>query len=250
MKVAICISGTIRERPIECIESILYHFKNYDIFFGLWESEEVLFKNTYHNYLNKNHFYLIPEPKIRYNCKTDTDQNISHPFNDNKVPSKKDQIWKGNKINPGAIRQFIAHSSVVSRLDSSYDMVVRLRYDVILSKEVNFVNLLEKSYKEERAYGFASIFHNDKHKKISELNYLIKEEPYCSREEGLELPNFLYDFMIFHKRNMFHIGSFNHLIDNKKLHCNEVGWYQLLSHPYGNNHVNYHGGIQLARKAF
>lgn len=247
MKVAVCISGTIRSLPIECLESILYHFKQFDLFFGVWENEDLIFRKTFHKYINNNNVFLIPEPRIRYNCKTDTCQEIIHPSTNNKVLSKKDQIWKGNKINTGAIRQFIAHGHVLSKLDSSYDMIIRLRYDVLLSKEVNFIPLLEQSYNDKAAYGFATIFNHDKHKKISELNYLLKET-LCKREEGLELPSFLYDFMIFHKRELFDVGCMNYLIDRKLLHCNEIGWYQLLSHPYESNHVNYHGGVQLSRK--
>lgn len=246
MNPVVIISGSIREHPVHCIESMIYHFKNYDFFFGVWENEEILFKKTYYKYL-KNNYYIISEPKIRYNCKTDTPHLIEYPSSNSIIKSKKNQIWKGNKINSGAIKQMIAHSYCLNKISTSYDMIIRLRYDVMLSKKVSFSKLLERSYNEKIAMGFASIFHNDGRKQINELSYCNLDK-LPTREDRLELPHFLYDFMIFHRRDMFNTGIMHYLIDNKKLHCNEVGWYQLLSYPYDSNHECYHGGIQLARK--
>lgn len=221
MKVAVCISGQIRDNQEKCLESIKYHFSEYDFFWGLWKSQADLAYDT-----NRTIFFDDPILETKYY--QDEHGNLT-----------------SKQVNPGHHIQIKIHSELLKRIDPSYDMIIRLRPDTFLSNQVNFNSLLNEAYHFNKVYGFASIFHGH-------LNELIhsttKETPCPINNIGKKLPHFLYDYMIFHKRNSLNYSYIDSLIETNQLWSNEEGWYQVLSEPNGDNHYCFHGGVQITKR--
>lgn len=223
MKVAVCISGQIRNHQDKCLDSIKHHFNQYDFFWGLWKSQANLAYDT-----NRTIFFDDPILETKYHLDQFGNQTTK-------------------QVNPGHQIQIKIHSELLKRIDPSYDMIIRLRPDTILSNKVDFNSLLEESYLTDRVFGFSTIFHNDINKPIEKLNFVKREIPYPINKNK-PLPNFLYDYMIFHKRHHLNHKRIDFFMKNHILWSNEEGWYQVLSKQNGDNHVCFHGGVQITKR--
>jgi hypothetical protein len=236
--VAVCFSGIIRE-PKEHHLQIIKRIKSilpYDTFFATWDNYDLPVGEECKTF---------PEPIYDYHNLFDVEQ-------------PPDQLLKrvtgpGGKYRPegkpgayehtrGNSKQIICHSNLVKTLPSKYKIIIRMRYDAIISN--SFYDDIQKYIRLVRDKDFSVGFRCDyKAKSFDEIEYMKEHKlhdcKYCSGY-------YLFDHLIIHKRkNLQNVDS---LFENKKLIGAEWGWAQVLHNQWGNhNFVNVVGGFCLHR---
>ena len=243
MKIGICISGICRGNLEKNIQSIKNHFSG-DYFYGTWDTH-VLPK-----YLKDANIFYIKEPTMDYHPILDVD-DLKAP----KLKTIKKQMTIPSNLNTTEYRnrtlhhtkQILIHNEMMKKIDSSYDMIIRLRYDTFLSSRVDLNSYLKKSYKDNIAIGFGT--RTSRHKNINILYEIPKiyptENPPASVSQDWGW--YLMDPLIFHPRNLWDTNLVDRLHKEKKLLPAEYGWYQILSEPYGDNHLSVYGGAQIEK---
>tara|TARA_Y100001938_G_scaffold148548_1_gene232578 strand:- start:1843 stop:2574 length:732 start_codon:yes stop_codon:yes gene_type:complete len=241
MKVAICVSGLIREKHKRNIGSVKNAFPDADIFYSTWEAYEDDKSRSY-----KCKYY--PEPQMHYNpwkdCVTDNPHPKYHAY-------KKDFVNNTGTSSQGkllnATKQIIAHAYQVADLPEEYDMVVRTRWDTIVGDRVDFNHYLNTSYEHDMAIGFAirggRWIHLNKFQDIEHVYITETTDQAWSRDWAW----WLNDNLIIHPRKIFDTENVHKLHEEKKLWPAEYGWYQVLSKD--DNHHCVYGGAALDRFA-
>lgn len=238
MKVAICISGICRGQAKRNVDLARLHFPTAEFFFSTWEGQPKLpFENAFYH----------PEPKMHYHPVVDlVDDNCKAP----KWLAYKHILCKEKAVyerTSHQSKQILGHALLLQEVPKEYDMIMRMRYDTVLSKSVDFTPLLERSYKENLAIGFGT--RDRRHKDLNSFAevpqiYPTKDSPPgTSHDWGW----YLMDPLIMHPRKMFDIELVFRLHEEKKLYPSERGWYQILSAPFGDNHVSMYGGVQIEK---
>lgn len=238
MKIAVCVSG-ILNAPNDISELTRYNrrliekFPNADFYYGTWESQRELFSSVfpkykchyfedikmhYHPYLGiKEGHYIMPQfPKLVQFIK-----------------KKKWQIeWSLHHT-----KQIIIHGLLSDSIPKKYDIVVRTRYDAFIHRDADFSNYIADSHKNSRAIGFATT-QREKFNQLYPSDY--------KKDDGL-MKKWMLDQLIIHPASMMNAKYAIKLHALCRLHPAEVGWYQVLSKPFGGNHLNYHGWVNHAK---
>jgi len=218
MKIAVCASGLIRTGSLQNVIAIANHIGG-DPFFSTWNSEPLEKTNT--------DVIRFEEPILHY------DPSIE---NSNGFPeSYLAQYNKSLAIRSGWIhrtKQILGHSYQLNTISSSYDMIVRVRYDTVFCPTIDITELIQESYRQKKAIGF----YVPKGKNSKYLCDLQKHEETHNRR--LE---HLVDHLILHPRKMLDTDYVIELHNSKRLLVAEWGWWQILSQPYGSNHDSYLG---------
>jgi hypothetical protein len=130
-------------------------------------------------------------------------------------------------------KQLVIHSLLLEQIKESYDIIIRTRYDAFIPDDinVNFQSFIEKSFFENRVYGFTHAYRN-------KSDFILDEEPIERRSLCR-----IYDLLLIHPRNLFDTQKTLRLFEEKKLRGGEYGWHQILSESYGNNHKNIRGWV-------
>lgn len=238
MKLALCLSGVYRGNIDANIKTFKYHFPLADIFMSTWNSTNVTPKNVIKH----------QEPVINY-----------HPYISCRVDclAPKYQAYKQigysgkGQMNPERTKhhtkQIIAHSLLLSEIKNldQYDLIIRLRYDTTLSIKVSFDAYLEKSYTNNIAIGFGT--RKLRHPDMNILKEVPKIYPDGQQDVSQDWGWYLMDPMIIHKPEKFNINYIHELNEKHSLLPAEYGWYQVLSKPYGDDHISVYGGAQIER---
>ena len=134
-------------------------------------------------------------------------------------------------------KQILGYADVVSKITKEYDVMVRTRWDSLLSNQINFQPYLEEAL--DHPVGFMTRpGRGHTVDKISNVNKNdINDDWYC----------FLADSLIFHAPKHFNPKYVQQLHADKNLWPAEWGWWQVLSEPNNNIHNCYHGGSIIAR---
>jgi len=225
MKVALCISGQQRQTKIlqkEIDKRRLYAFKDVDVDFFL------------HTWKNQILFYyddLITEvePNIDYDPVLDTTEWAGSYFQSKRKEKKGKSLYNSTK-------QILAHNTLVSKLKKDYDIIIRCRWDIYFSENINYSEWLKKSYNE----GPISMGHRGWN-----LVYLDNPKPMggLQKKGNLRWEYMISpDAMIIHKPKDWDCNKVISLHKKKELLPGEWGWYQILSSGK-NNHKGYHGGV-------
>jgi len=240
MKIAICISGIARGNVKQHVGRLEKAFPGVDMFFSTWEEHKNKISENY------NATYH-PEPALHYNpwCECIVDPN-----------SAKYRAYKKDFINKtglglqkkllNATKQLLAHAYQLDRdIPEEYDMIVRTRWDTVVSDKVDFTKYLEKSYNENIAIGFA--IRGGRWIKLDEFrdveHVYITDDTDVSWSRDWHL--WINDNMIFHPRGIYDTSLVYKLHEEKKLWPAEYGWYQILS-KLDNHHCVY-GGAALEK---
>jgi len=237
MKIALCLSGLYRGNISENIKSFKHHFPLADIFMSSWYSSRIPKNIIKHK-----------EPEIHYHPYISCNEDCPAP----KYQSYKAIGYSGKgQMNPERTKhhtkQIIAHALLLSEIKNldSYDLIIRLRYDTVLSYYVSFDEYLNKSYNENVAIGFGT--------RVSRHPYMniLKEVPriYPNGDDTIsqDWGWYLMDPMIIHKPEKFNIDMVFDLHNKNSLLPAEYGWYQILSKPYRDDHICVYGGAQIER---
>lgn len=243
MKVAVCLSGICRGDISKNLEIMKEHFP-YDYYFATWKNSEI------HESIKDEVFY-IDEPDMHYHPILDVEK-IKHPKLQN---IKKEMLSFGTPLSGKKYKerilhhtkQIIIHNELLKLIPDDYDMIIRIRYDTRLSKKVDFSKYLKMSYDKKLSIGFGT--RTSRYKNFNDLYeipkiYIRHDTPdSVSRDWSY----YLMDPMIFHPRSMFKDRLVKKLHKQKKLLPAEYGWYQILSEPYGDNHLSVYGGAQIEK---
>lgn len=232
MKVAICISGTVKSNHPKTSLQINYNkarniFKGADFYYATWESYKEEFEKQFPN----DKCFYFKEPTINYHPYLDIKQEyyISKHFADrmpwaNSLPINKIQ-WTSHHT-----KQILIHAWLMDKLTEQYDIIVRTRFDAFFHKDANFSKYLKDTHENGTVHGFAVT-------RQSMFNTFY-DSP---MEPGTKHEHYLLDQLIIHKADKFDTKQTLKLHDEKRLHPAEFGWYQVLSMPYGGIHKNHHG---------
>jgi hypothetical protein len=231
MKVAICVSGACRSKGnlAKNIKILKEKFPYADIFFATWTSHKRVFEETFPT--EKCIYY--DEPVMDY-----------HPYidirpEDRVSPYAESYIKVGIDVGPEAIewsshhsKQILIHFWLADTIKDKYDVIIRTRFDVIFAKKTNFKWDLEDTFINQRANGFASY---DK-----DINNISQHPRYFPEAWH---NHWLVDMLIMHPAWMINVPLVEQLHREKKLHGGELGWFQVLSLPYGSNHRGHEGWV-------
>jgi len=227
MKIAVCISGQQRMNPwadrSEMDDNLLYAFRNVDV---------DIFRHTWDNSVIYAYEDLIiePEPEIHYHPVLDTTEFAGEYFQtkrNNGGPSLK--LFQGTK-------QILAHNTLVSRLDKEYDLIVRCRWDVYFSRELDYNRWFEKSYNE----GPIGMGYWDWNQKVlnNPTPHLGEQNKNNVRWYKMISP----EAMIMHRPEYWDCKRVNDLHESGNLLPAEWGWYQVLVNGR-EDHKGYLGGV-------
>lgn len=242
MKLAVCVSGICRGKVQRNLDNMKYHFPDADYFFATWKGKE---KDALQHGIKD--FYSFAEPEMNYHPIKDVD---GPPAPKLMIQKKKCQTGEyGNQWQDKTshhTKQILIHDMLLNQIPKDYDMIVRIRFDTWLSRQVDFSEYLEKSYKKSIAVGFGT--RTTRHKNMDQLAEVLKIYPnYTDFSISQDWGWYLMDPMIFHPRSMWDSSLVNKLHTEKQLAAAEFGWYQILSEPFGDNHTSIYGGAQIEK---
>lgn len=227
MKVAVCISGLPRsgrlDRDITLnFDSVRKKFIGADFFFGTWESHHSKTQQLFPDFAVQS----LVEPNINYHPYIDAPSDLV-------VTEKLRKMIHQSQINSTLrdiylhqTKQIIAHAMMVESLPTHYDIIIRARYDTFVSTEADFTPYINDCFSTKRAIGFAWV---PTICNFNDAKPVPKDSQYCNR--------FLFDQLIINRKDMIEPLYIFELSKNKRLLPAEFGWWQVLSEPYGNNHL-------------
>lgn len=236
MNVAVCISGLAREGHIECIDHLRYVFSDYDVYFGHWKE---------HDPPKIDNLFLFDEPKINYHCITETKYKPDcSKLQEHLVPLDQMQarIRGLQEKYSHSFKQILAHEFLINQIDPKYDLIIKLRYDVLLPKtklmKKIFENLINFVYQKDIVIGIAQ----PKTLKLSEKLFMHKDFD-CNSCTGYRV----FDQIIIHQR--YRAKGAYKLYQEKNLLGSEWGCHQVFCQQWGlpKSYQNIRGGMLLYR---
>ncbi|MGV7234724.1 MAG: hypothetical protein ACQ9ET_00555 [Nitrosomonadaceae bacterium] len=226
LKVAVCISGVCEGNAKQNIEMLQSQFP-YDFFFGVWEQTKVS---------NDLGAIAFREPATSYHPYCDITNCTTPKFNEKKAKlirlGKRDAVYEKTQHQS---KQIIAHAHLLDYIPQQYNMIIRTRYDVIISNKIDYTQHIERAYHEKCAIGFGTLYNLQ-----PTMHEILPARP-------RSWDGYLQDTFIIHPRALFDTARAFDLYDKKQLRAAEFGWYQILSEPHGDNHICFYGGSQINR---
>jgi len=237
MKVAVCVSGkfeSARDLIISNNSILKDKFCGADFYYATWDYYKDSFLNTFPTY----ECFYFQEPEIEYHPYKDINPKnyISARFKEAFKYIKKKKDGKGMEWSSHHTKQIIIHSWLADLISGKYDIVIRTRFDARIWEEANFESYISDSYKNNRTIGFATTRH-------SMFNKIYES----TKGEKKSTSDWLLDQLIIHPANFINRKTVEELDRKKILHPAEMGWYQVLSMPYGSRHRNMHGWVNHDR---
>jgi|SRR5210317_845479 len=233
MKVAVCISGLLNSHSkhtsvnnnLNCARK---KFPDYNFHFATYPQ----FKEDFEEKFPGEVCHYFPEPKVTY-----------HPYEikkehwvSNRFQEAKDFIFRGGgkrkDWSSHHVKQHLTHFRLCNIIKDDYDVIVRLRFDSWISRNADFIPYVIDTFENQRTNSFSAT----KKKKFDELNQ------FDSSPKGRHY-NWMTDQMIIHPASFVNLNLVESLYKEKILHPAEMGWYQILSRPYGNNHRCFDGWV-------
>ena len=179
--------------------------------------------NTYHPVFDTNPY---PDKESRGRRKI-----LSRPLS--QIPTA---LRKLKKPSAHWHKQILLHSWVCDQIEA--DVVIRARYETIVSNKIDWQEWIDKCHEEEMTYGFNTrstgkdynLYHHDLQKCLSGRDSF-----------------YINDALIIHPKEALDWGYVNQLYKDENLRGAEEGWYQVLSESQGHYHLSYHGGAYSAK---
>lgn len=232
MRIALCVSGVARGSAEKNIEALRKQFPTADLYTATWRGYE-------DNYPVD---FVFDEPEITYNCVLDV---INYPDassirrekaagRDSYISVEHDgERW--HKIIPHWTKQILIHDYLLTKIPK-YDIIIRSRFDVIISDKIDWEQWVKKSWDEQVAIGFNTrVFQY--HDKMHEIRDLYPAEAFL-----------IHDALLIHPMDIWDSDYVQELHNTKQLKGAESGWFQVLSeHPYNYFHYSYHGGVLIEK---
>ena len=231
MKIALCVSGIAGENAKKNVERLQQQFPTADLYTATWRGYE-------DNYPVD---FVFDEPEIRYHCVLDvipypdveSERRINASGKNAYFAPDHGKHW--NKITPHWTKQILIHNYLLTKLPD-YDIIIRSRFDAVISDKIDWEHWVNTSFEDECAIGFNTRVWGY-HTKVHELRDRYPKEQFN-----------LHDALIIHPRSIWDCEHIEQLHNDKKLQAAEAGWYQVLSeHPYNYFHYMYHGGVFIEK---
>jgi len=227
LKVAVCVSGLARsgrpDRDISLnLKSVKRAFPMADVFLGTWSQHANHVGHLFPEY----RILPIIEPNIHYHPYIDAPYDIIRTDKLRKMVRQSHNDAMLRERYSHQTKQILAHAAMVDNLPTPYDAIIRVRYDTYVSQQADFAEYLSICISQQRAIGFAWM------QGVTDFDVatpLPSDSQYRDR--------FLFDQLIIHTANTFDPSYVRKLSDEKRLLPAEFGWWQVLSEPYGDNHL-------------
>jgi hypothetical protein len=238
MKVAVCVSGIPKIRNkmgnISAYNRRLKEkFPNADIHYATWSQYEDTFKK---HFPDEQNLHLFDEPEVSYHPYRIADDDCTCSFfkdrRKNYHPSNG-QKWEWTKHHT---KQILMHAYLMQEL-KGYDVIVRSRFDSVISKFAMFDKYVRSCYNDKKVHGFA-VTRADRFNDFYDGSTL---------DANSKKYYYLIDQLLIHRYDKFDPEYVLSLDRDKKLHPAEWGWAQVLSLPYGMIHEEHHGWINNDR---
>lgn len=227
MKIAVCYSGLLRTWNgwYKNHTSALRHLEGkVDFHYSCWKTNRDLTDFP----VNVVQF---EQPKTEYNCYESGSFKNIYGDTVGKKETEQFRLYTGNL-------QQLAHYTLLQSLKEEYDVIIRLRYDIIMNPELDLLPLIQECFKTGKAIGIGNL------QKADDLNPDMYKMVPCLVKGNEPFKVRMADFINIHK---FHnIEDVFKLHEEKQLWPTNPGWYQILSKP-GYGHRTYLGGVSLVR---
>jgi hypothetical protein len=237
-EVAVCFSGLPREEH-EWVIKRTKKILPYDTFFATWKGREL--PNGVDNCLQ------FDEPEYGYHnlidTKTKPDCTLWAKYTRKPTPGHRGGKiwWKPNLLNQtkSNSKQILGHYYLVNSLLDKYKVIVKMRYDVILSSKSDYSKYIQKVQDENCSIGFDA-GGGENYGPQHELNEHSNGD--CRRCTGW----YLWDHVLIHQRHR--LKNVDKMFENKDLLGAEWGWHQVLHHQWNDkNYQNVQGGETLVK---
>lgn len=237
MKTALCLSGRWNEhchqKWMDRTQELIPHDK---MFTGTWKGQDY------------DADYFFDEPDNLYHPVFDTE-----PYPDDASILRRDifpHYLERHKEDPNYHntqlkhayacanwhKQLLIHNEMMKSIPKEYDMIIRTRFDVIVSDQLPWKDMIKDSYDRIIPKGFNC------------MNYYGTHDFNRIKGMGRETTYYINDALIIHPRECWDTDLVDSLYKDKKLKSAEEGWYQILSEPFGFYHESYHGGCYLSER--
>lgn len=240
MKTALCLSGRWNEfcdqKWIDRTQQIIPHDK---MFTGSWNGQ---------NTVDTTVDYYFDDPENLYHPVFDTEA-----YPDNASVLRRDVFPKMIKeyeeegkdhsqlkhayASANWHKQLLIHNEMMKSIPEEYDMIIRTRFDVIVSDQIDWKGLIDDSYDRMIPIGFNCMNYYGNHDFNGMKSSINEETKY-----------YINDALIIHPRDCWDTDLVDSLYKDKQLKSAEEGWYQILSEPFGFYHESYHGGCYLSER--
>lgn len=260
MKVAILVSGQIRGNYKRNIRRLSKAFRGADVFTATWDNEG----------RDDDVDYVFPVPELKYHPIvdidegpypvgwhrrvynwTDLDQQISEEFFSKNAEHHQRLIDRSDPAKATSHLQLLIHDKLLQKVDpdNKYDIIIRARFDTVISLAINWEEYVKESYYHNTALGFGKSCDTWRFiNKTFRLGHTFPHPYECT-----ELPTwdqywayFLFDPLIIHTRRLWSHERVDKLFKRKQLRGCEQGWYQILAQNR-NIHENFYGGVCIER---
>ena len=237
MKTALCLSGRWNEhcnqKWIDRTQQLIPHDR---MFTGTWTGQSYLAN------------YYFDEPENEYHPVFDTK---AYPDDASKLRRdifphflkrhKEDPTYYHTQLKHAYAsanwhKQILIHNEMMKSIPKEYDMIIRTRFDVIVSDQLPWKDMIKDSYDRIIPKGFNC------------MNYYGTHDFNKIKGMGRETTYYINDALIIHPRECWNTDLVDSLYKDKKLKSAEEGWYQILSEPLGMFHKSYHGGCYPSDK--
>ena len=237
-QIAVCFSGLPREGH----EWVIEHTKKifpFDTFFSVWSGRDKP------NGVDK--CLQFDEPVYDYHnlldTKTKPDCALWKKYTRPKTPGHRGGKiwWKQNLLQrtKDNSKQILGHFYLVDQLPEKYKVIIKMRYDAILSSKADYNKYIRKVQDTGHSVGFDA-GGGENYGPQHELNEHSNGD--CRRCTGW----YLWDHVLFHARHRF--KNVQQIFEEKDLLGAEWGWYQVLHHQWGDkDYHNVQGGETLVK---
>jgi len=230
--IAVCVSGIIGENYKVIVDRIKSIFP-YPIFFATWNGRELPEVENLHTF---------DEPIFDYHPMLDVEEPPCAIFG--RLVKKSGKIIRlgREKQTLTSATQILGHSALVDSIPKQYTTIIRLRYDTVVSSEVDFSKYLDMA-EGGAVIGFGNFKNNKQSWTLDKPSADLEE--YTHKSTARNHYN-IWDNMIFHPREK--CANAYELYEQKKLVGMEWGWYQVLCDQWqSTNYINVNGGVMLEK---
>lgn len=224
MRVGVIVNGIPRKNPDGLMKKMRTQWSEYDIYYHTWEGQKTPKGLS---------VITCPEPELTYHPIYDTErenQNFKYQYYRN---NRKKVRAKHFDKQHHAFKQIIGYADAYDKIGGDeYDVLIRTRWDLRVSN-FDWSEYIERAYEE----GPVGTMFRSKRKDSESLPVVETDD-----ENRVQ---FLPDIMIMHRAEDFDSLYVRHLYETQELWGAEWGWWQVLSEPYGDNHLSLRGGAKV-----
>ena len=230
--IAVCVSGIPGKNYKVVVDRIKSIFP-YPIFFSTWNGRPLPEVENLHTF---------DEPTFKYHPMLDVEEPPCAIFGHLVKKFGKIRRLGREKQTLTSATQILGHCALVNAIPETYTTIIRLRYDTVVSSEVDFTKYI-KMAENGTVIGFGNFNSEKQSWELAKPSSDLKE--YTHKSTPRSHYN-IWDNMIIHPREKC-ANAFK-LFEQKKLIGMEWGWYQVLCDQWDStDYINVNGGVILEK---